>query len=80
MFCSCSLSLGMRGTLIRKAAHSAKQGTRWPGHPQMGVVCRALAVQAPGEMSVMISWLFSIPYDLWDFPDTCVAVCNFFSG
>lgn len=39
-----------------------------------------LAVQAPEEMSVMISWFFSIPCDLRDFPDACVAVCNLFFG
>lgn len=45
-----------------------------------GLWSRGLAVQAPGEMNVMISRLFSIPYDLWDFPSACVAVCNLFFG
>lgn len=39
-----------------------------------------VAVQAPGESNMMVSWLFSIPHDLWDFPDAGVAVCNLSFG
>lgn len=38
------------------------------------------AVQVTGELSLMTSRFFSTPYDLWDFPSACVAVCDLLFG
>lgn len=70
---------GMDGRLIRNTLHRPKQ-VKGERRSEGGWQDCMVAVQAPGESNMTVSWLFSIPYDLRDFPDACVAVCNLSFG